>query len=309
MKIIFAGTPEFAAVSLRALLEASFDIPLVVTQPDRAAGRGMSLIPSEVKRVANQEKLRIYQPIALNNKDAVREISNVRADVMVVVAYGQLVPEEILDNFTNGCINVHASLLPRWRGAAPVQRAIMAGDTETGVCIMKMEKGLDTGPVYGRVKIDLQGRDTGGSLHDKLAELGAKELIRVLTNIGQMPPPIPQPEKGVTYAKKIHKSETKIDWERSAIEIDRLVRAMNPILGARTTLAGKIVKIWEINVSSKSKYGARPGEIIGDANDSIAVACGDGVIEIICAQISGGKKLTGGEFARGQRLEKGVFFD
>ena len=221
MKLIFAGTPEFAARALQAIIVAGHEVALVLTQPDRPAGRGMNLQPSAVKKVALEYGIEVFQPLTLKDAEVQAKIATVGAEVMVVAAYGLILPQVVLDMPRFGCINIHGSLLPRWRGAAPIQRALLAGDAETGVCIMQMEAGLDTGPVLLRGAFSIEASDTTASLHDRLAELGAKLAVEAL---GQLPLPAdPQPIEGVTYAHKIEKAEALIDWSRSAAELDRLV--------------------------------------------------------------------------------------
>ncbi len=243
MKVIFAGTPEFAAQALKAIVEAGHEVPLVLTQPDRPSGRGMALQPSAVKKLALEKGIEVFQPLSLKDVAAQQKIAALGAEVMVVAAYGLILPQAVLDLPRFGCLNIHASLLPRWRGAAPIQRALLAGDAETGVCIMQMEAGLDTGPVLLRGAFPIVEEDTTASLHDRLAELGAQLIVEAL---GKLPLKASvQPDAGVTYAHKIEKAEAVIDWRRSAVELDRHIRAFNPFPGAQALLGGQTVKLWQ----------------------------------------------------------------
>jgi methionyl-tRNA formyltransferase len=236
MKLIFAGTPEFAAQSLSAILAAGHQVALVLTQPDRPSGRGMTLRPSPVKALALASGIEVFQPLTLKDPAVQERLHAVGAEVMVVAAYGLILPQAVLDLPRYGCLNIHASLLPRWRGAAPIQRAILAGDTETGVCIMQMEAGLDTGPVLLSDRLPLASDETAGSLHDKLADLGARLIVNALEKIPL--PAVPQSDTGITYAAKIEKAEALLDWRLPAAEIERKVRAFNPFPGAATMLEG-----------------------------------------------------------------------
>ena len=303
MKVIFAGTPEFAAVALRAIAAAGHDIPLVLTQPDRPAGRGMALQASPVKRLAQELGIEVFQPTTLRDADAQARIREVGADVMVVAAYGLILPQAVLDLPRFGCINIHASLLPRWRGAAPIQRAILAGDGETGVCIMQMEAGLDTGPVLLRGALPIGAEDTAGKIHDRLAALGGQLVVDCLARLPL--PAEPQPEQGVTYAAKLEKAEAAIDWRRPALEVDRLVRAFNPFPGAQATLNGVGIKIWRVRpVDGRGE----PGEILAAGKDGIAVACGEGALLVTELQKAGGKRLPASQFLAGNALAKGERF-
>ncbi|MBT5950430.1 MAG: methionyl-tRNA formyltransferase, partial [Betaproteobacteria bacterium] len=259
MNIIFAGTPEFSAVSLQSLVDAGYRVPLVITQPDRRAGRGMSVSKSEVKEMATDLGIETYQPPSLKSPEVLEKLKSVNADLMIVVAFGQIVPKSILDAFRFGCINVHASLLPRWRGAAPIQRAIMAGDTETGVCIMRMAEGLDTGPVFLERRLPIDNADTSGTLHNKLAHLGAEALIQSLTILSDENLPIAQEEVHATYAHKISTNDARIDWSANASDINRLVRAMNPVPGAYTFFGDTRIKIWETRVVDFDNQQDSPG--------------------------------------------------
>jgi len=309
MKIIFAGTPEFAAVSLDRLVQSRFEVPLVITQPDRRAGRGMGLSQSAVKQLAITHRLDIYQPETLSGNDVVQKIVSCSADIMVVVAYGQLVPKSLLNAFPFGCVNVHASILPRWRGAAPIHRALMAGDDETGVCIMQLEEGLDTGPVYRMEKIQIESTDTTGLLHDKLAELGARALVETLSDTTNLDSPRSQSTEGATYAKKITKDDSVVNWTQNCQEIDRLVRALNPYPGAMTNLQNNSVKIWAAQpIPSSGEITMRPGLVLEINERGILVACGEGTLLLTSLQRQGGRRMSAAEFAAGQRTEVGQSF-
>lgn len=309
MKIIFAGTPEFAAVSLDRLVQSRFEVPLVITQPDRRAGRGMGLSQSAVKQLAITHRLDIYQPETLSGNDVFQKIVSCSADIMVVVAYGQLVPKSLLNAFPFGCVNVHASILPRWRGAAPIHRALMAGDEETGVCIMQLEEGLDTGPVYRMEKIQIESTDTTGLLHDKLAELGARALVETLSDTTNLDSPRSQSTEGATYAKKITKDDSVVNWTQNCQEIDRLVRALNPYPGAIANLQNNTVKIWAAQpIPSSGEITMRPGLVLEINERGILVACGEGTLLLTSLQRQGGRRMSAAEFAAGQRTEVGQSF-
>jgi methionyl-tRNA formyltransferase len=298
MRIAFAGTPAFAAAALQALVDAHFDVALVLTQPDRPAGRGLRESPSAVKQLALSHGLTIAQPQTLRDEEILAQLRSTAAQAMVVAAYGLILPPTVLELFSAGCINIHASLLPRWRGAAPIQRAILADDRETGICIMRMEQGLDTGPVYLTRSIPILPDDSAGTLHDRLAALGAQCIVSALPQIaaGTLTA-VPQPTAGVTYAHKITKAEAAIDWAMDAREVDRQVRAFNPLPGAFTLLRNESVKIWR-SVADARQQG-KPGEILGCSADGIDVACGKGTLKITELQKSGGRRLPAAEFLRG----------
>lgn len=307
MKVVFAGTPEFAACALRSLLDAGFEVPLVLTQPDRPAGRGMQLQASAVKQVALAHGIEVLQPLSLrmDAKDPQRALEAKAAherllatdyDVMVVAAYGLILPRSTLD--IKPCINIHGSILPRWRGAAPIHRAIEAGDTETGVTIMEMEEGLDTGPMLLMERIAIEDTDTTGSLHDKLAALGARMIVDALRRMEQGPlEAVPQPEEGVTYAAKIGKEEAKLDWSLPAADLARKVRAFNPFPGASGQAGTSSVKIWRAEPAAGT---GQPGQILSaDAQRGIVVACGEGALRLTELQKPGGKRLAAAEFLKG----------
>ena len=304
MRLIFAGTPEFAAQALRAILASGHRVELVLTQPDRPSGRGMMLLASPVKAVAQAAGIEVFQPLTLRDQTAQKRIRSVGADLMIVAAYGLILPQAVLDMPRLGCINIHASLLPRWRGAAPIQRAILAGDKETGVCIMQMEAGLDTGPVLLSRALTIFDVDTAVSLHDKLASLGADLIVEAL---GKLPlPPDPQPETGVTYAAKIEKAEAGLDWRQPAEQLARQVRAFNPSPGAVTRLQGVNVKVWQAVTHSGS--GA-PGSVLSSGRDGILVACGEDALLLQELQKAGGKRLPAAQFLAGSPIGNGDAFE
>jgi len=303
MRIVFAGTPVFAAASLRAVADAGHDIPLVLTRPDRPAGRGMKLASSEVKQLAQERGFPVFQPATLKDPQAQQRIRDAGADTMIVAAYGLILPIPVLELFPYGCINIHASILPRWRGAAPIQRALLAGDAETGVSIMRMEAGLDTGPVYLVRSLEIAAGDTAGSLHDKLAALGADAIVAALTDIasGKLTAQ-QQPEEGVTYAAKIAKEEAALSWVADAIVLERRIRAYNPFPGASTTLGGEPLKIWRARLAEGS---GNPGHILDAGPDRIVVACGRGALQLEELQRAGGKRMSAATFLHGSALEAG----
>ena len=304
MKLIFAGTPEFAAQALSAIVAAGHEVALVLTQPDRPAGRGMALQPSAVKKVALAHGIEVFQPLTLKDAEAQAKIAAVGAEVMVVAAYGLILPQAVLDMPRFGCINIHASLLPRWRGAAPIQRALLAGDAETGVCIMQMEAGLDTGPVLLRGAFPIEATDTTASLHDRLAGLGARLCVEAL---GKLPLPAEaQPAEGVTYAHKIEKAEAVIDWTKSATELDRHIRAFNPFPGAQALFGGQTVKLWQ----AAPIAGSGPaGSVLAVDKKQIVIACGAGALAVSELQKAGGKRLPVQQFLAGHPLKVGDRFD
>jgi methionyl-tRNA formyltransferase len=309
MNVIFAGTPDFAAAALKSLLAAGHRVPLVLTQPDRPAGRGMRLAPGAVKQVAQECGIEVLQPLSLKREQgAVAHLRATAHDVMVVAAYGLILPREVLDIPQYGCINIHASLLPRWRGAAPIQRAIAAGDAETGVCIMRMEAGLDTGPVLLSQTMPIDASDTARTLHDKLAALGAELIVNALGRIGTLIPR-PQPEAGVTYAAKIEKSEAALDFREGAVELARKVRAFDPTPGTTAVHAGTAIKIWAAR-PGQTISGMAPGRILAADAGGIVVACGgDRALVLAELQRPGGKRLPAREFLQGFPLAEGDCFD
>ena len=306
MKVIFAGTPDFAAAALKAIAAAGFEIPLVLTQPDRPKGRGMQLAPSPVKQAALELGLRVTQPEKLrNNAEALQMLKEVEADVMVVAAYGLILPQDVLDTPKHGCLNIHASLLPRWRGAAPIQRAIEAGDAETGVCIMQMDIGLDTGGVVSEHRYAIQPTDTANEVHDALMNLGAAAIVADLQQLkteGRLKS-VKQPEEGVTYAQKLSKEEARIDWNESAAVIERKIRAFNPVPAAWVEYQGKPMKIWRAEVVAQQ---GRAGEVLSCSADGLVVACGENALKITELQPSGSKRMPIAAFAAGHKIEVGT---
>ena len=307
MRLVFAGTPAFAAAALEALVHSEHEIVLVLTQPDRPAGRGLKMVASEVKQLALRHALTVSQPATLRDGEVVKSIAELGADAMVVAAYGLILPPEVLDVFPDRCINIHASLLPRWRGAAPIQHALLAGDSETGVTIMRMERGLDTGPVFSMDRIRIEPRDTSSSLHDKLAALGAASIVRALTGIesGNLHA-VPQAIEGITYAHKVTREQARIDWKLPAVVLDRAVRAFNPFPAAYSYFDEKVVKIREAEVTSESSVA--PGEIMSVSDEGVVVACGAGALRLTRLQRAGGKQLAAAEFLRGFPLRAGQRF-
>lgn len=315
MRVVFAGTPEFAAVALERLLAAGFDVPLVLTQPDRPAGRGMKLAPSPVKVLAASRGIPVAQPrsLRLDGKypedaaEARAALQAARADVMVVAAYGLILPQWVLDLPARGCLNIHASLLPRWRGAAPIHRAIEAGDVRTGITIMQMDAGLDTGDMLLVEAIDITSDDTTARLHDRLAALGGRLIVEALelAACGGLVR-TPQPADGVTYAHKIEKAEAAIDWAQPAAVIERRIRAFDPFPGASSQLeGGDTVKLWRARVANGT--GA-PGRVLAITDDGIVVACGTGSLELLELQRPGGKRVSARQFLQAHPVQVGQRF-
>ena len=303
MKLIFAGTPEFAAIALKALLTAGFDIACVLTQPDRPAGRGLRVRPSAVKEAALAHGLPLAQPISLKTPAMEERLRATGAAAMVVVAYGLLLPPAVLAIPARGCLNIHASLLPRWRGAAPIQRALLAGDRETGITIMQMDANLDTGEILLQEKIAICDDDTAQTLHDRLAALGARCIVRALH---EQPRAHAQDNSNATYAEKIAKSEAAIDWSRGAEFVCRQIRAFNPVPGAATTLNKATLKIWR--AQSVARASGAPGTIVSVGADGIVVAAGDGAVCITELQNAGGKRLAAAAYLAGRSLAPGARF-
>ena len=301
MKIVFAGTPEFAATALQALLDSGHEIPLVLTQPDRRAGRGLRPQASAVKQLAERRRLTLLQPATLQGAGVADAVAAALPEAIVVAAYGLILPRSLLGIPPLGCLNIHASLLPRWRGAAPIQRALLAGDRSTGITIMQMDEGLDTGPILVQESLPIGARDTAGVLHDKLARLGARLIVRALL---ERPAPRAQDSSRATYAPRIAKGEAEIDWRRPAAEIERQVRAFNPFPGAYTQLGPEALKVWE--ASLESSVSGAPGTICAAGVDGIVIGCGDGALRVAQLQRAGGKRLAAGPFLAGFKLEPGV---
>lgn len=290
LRIVFAGTPEFAAEHLKALLGTSHQIVAVYTQPDRPAGRGQKLMPSPVKQLALEHDIPVYQPQTLRDADAQAELANLQADLMVVVAYGLILPQVVLDTPRLGCINSHASLLPRWRGAAPIQRAIEAGDSESGVTVMQMEAGLDTGPMLLKTHTPISAEDTGGSLHDRLASLGPAAVIEAIAGLaaGTLKGEV-QNDALATYAHKLNKEQAQLDWSRPAVELELLIRAFNPWPICQSSLNGAALKVHAAKLGEGS---GKPGEILAASKEGLTVACGSGALLLTRLQLPGGKALN-----------------
>ena len=293
MRVVFMGTPDFSVPVLEALARAH-EVVCVYSQPPRPAGRGKKDRPSPVQAVAEELDLPVRHPISLKGAEAQTEFAALGADVAVVVAYGLILPQAVLDAPRHGCLNIHASLLPRWRGAAPIHRAIMAGDAETGICIMQMEAGLDTGPVLLREATPIGAAETTGALHDRLSVMGARLILQTLDRLADFSPQ-PQPDAGVTYASKIDKAEARIDWSRPAVEVDRLIRGLSPHPGAWCEVAGERVKL----LASRLAEGqGAPGEVLG----GLRIACGSGAVEVTLAQREGKRAMAPEDFLRGFAL-------
>ena len=313
MKLIFAGTPDFAAQALRALILAKHEILLVLTQPDRPSGRGMKQQASPVKIVAEKAGIPVFQPPSLKAAEAQAYLQKLDADLMIVAAYGLILPQAVLDFPRYGGLNIHASLLPRWRGAAPIQRAILAGDSQTGIAIMQMAAGLDTGDVWQMRALPILPNDSAGSLHDKLAKLGAEMIVETLSDapfiLGKTP--TPQTQAGISYAHKIEKSEALINWQLSADELVRQIRAFNPFPGAFSTLNNQPIKIWQAVLASSANIpeNTAPGTIVLADKEAIIVACGQGALSLTELQKAGSRRLTVHEFQAGKPLLAGMRFE
>lgn len=295
MRLVFMGTPEFSVPILDALA-AHHDVICAYSQPPRPAGRGKQDRPSPVQARAMALGIPTRHPTNLRTPQALADFAALRADIAVVVAYGLILPQAILDVPTKGCLNIHASLLPRWRGAAPIHRAIMAGDTETGICIMQMEAGLDTGPVMMRQTMAIDAEDTTAGLHDRLAGLAADLILKALDTL---PAPVPQPAEGVTYASKIDKAEARIDWHRPAVDVDRLIRGLSPFPGAWCDVGGERVKLLRSRLAAGQ--GAA-GAVLNKGPEQVVIACGRGAIEVTLAQREGKKPMQIADFMRGFAL-------
>ena len=302
-RVLFAGTPEFAAVPLRAMIAGGFPPRAVLTQPDRPAGRGRALQPSPVKQVAAEAGIPVHQPASLATAAAREPIAAARPDLLVVVAYGLILPQAVLDIPAHGCWNIHASLLPRWRGAAPIQRAIEAGDTETGVCIMQMDAGLDTGPVLRCARIPLDGSETAGSLHDRLAELGAHNLLACLHDLaaGRPLPAARQPDAGVTYARKLDKAEAEIDWTAPARLLERRVRAFDPWPVAWCRIGEERVRVWRA-ACLEGASSRPPGTVLAAGREGIDVAAGTGALRLLELQPPGKRRMSAADFLNSRSL-------
>jgi methionyl-tRNA formyltransferase len=296
LRLVFAGTPAFAIPALEALASSGHEVVLVLTQPDRPAGRGMRLTPSAVAQAATRLALAIAKPASLREPDIQRQLRNARVDAMVVAAYGLILPRAVLEIPPRGCLNIHASLLPRWRGAAPIQRALLAGDASTGVCIMQMEAGLDTGPVLLERSLPIGPRDTTGTLTEKLSVLGASAIVETLARLDTLKPH-PQDPALATYAAKIDKAEARLDWQRPTLELDRCIRAFNPAPGAEAELAGVRLKIWE--AEPVGDPALKPGSMLRKGRSELYVGCSDGALRLLRVQRPGGRNMTAGELLQG----------
>jgi len=301
VRIIFAGTPPFAAAALNALADAGHDIALVLTQPDRPAGRGMKLMPSAVKQAALARGLPVSQPPSLKSPEAQTELRAVDADVMVVAAYGLILPQAVLDLPRLGCLNIHASLLPRWRGAAPIQRAILAGDVETGITIMQMDAGLDTGAMLSKTMVPIRDDDTAASLHDVLAAAGASAIVAALANYATLVPAA-QDDAQATYAAKLSKDEAQLDWNQPADALARAVRAYNPAPGAWTLLEGAPLKVW---MAATATGAGDPGTVLRADAEGLVVACGSGALALREIQPAGSKRMSAAAFLAGRPVPPG----
>lgn len=301
MKIVFAGTPRFAEVALQALLEAGHDVGLVLTQPDRGAGRGRQIRLSPVKRLAERRGLPLLQPASLRDSAISATLAQLRPDAMVVAAYGLLIPGSILALPRMGGLNIHASLLPRWRGAAPIQRALIAGDATTGISIMQMDEGLDTGPILLQEPIPITPQDTAGTLHDRLASLGARLIVKALASPHA---PRPQNHDDATYAAKLSKDEARIDWAEPATGIERKVRAFDPEPGAFTHIARDVLKVWRCSVETGAS--GTPGTVLDVERRGVVVACGEDALRLSEMQRAGGKRLPVQAFLAGYPIERGA---
>ncbi|MCF8467361.1 MAG: methionyl-tRNA formyltransferase [Sneathiella sp.] len=300
LRLAFMGTPEFSAHILQALISSGHEIACVYSQPPRPAGRGKKLVASAVHQLAENEGIPVRTPVSLKSEDVQAEFAALKLDVAIVVAYGLILPKTLLETPKYGCLNLHASLLPRWRGAAPIQRAIMAGDKETGIAVMQMEAGLDTGGILSEARIAITTDSTAGSLHDELAEAGAKLLLETLTRLGDPEfRATAQPAEGITYAEKISKSEAAIDWKRSSVELDRHIRGLNPAPGAYFEHGGLRIKL----LFAKPVAGeGHPGEVL---DENLTVACGDGALKLVMLQPAGKAPMAAEAFLNGHPIGAG----
>jgi len=309
LRVGFAGTPGFAAEALAAILDAGFAVPVVLTQPDRPRGRGLRLTPSAVKQLAGARGIPVLQPSSLKAEGDRAEALGIPLDVLVVAAYGLILPQSVLSWPRFGALNIHASKLPRWRGAAPIQRSIMAGDAVTGITVMQMDAGLDTGAVVDAVDLPIAPRETAGTLTTRLAALGAARMVATLERLARdfALPATPQPAEGVTYAAKITQSDAAIDWTRTAVEIDRVIRALDPAPGAYARWAADTVKIWGAQPTPSTV--ATPGTVVAVHPDGVDVGCGEGALRLRIVQPAGGKRMPAQAFAAGRALTPGARFE
>lgn len=303
MRVVFAGTPDFSVPVLQALLDSRHEVVGVYSQPDRPAGRGRKLRPGPVKQLALQHDIPVFQPLSLKDEAEQATLAALEPDLMVVVAYGLILPRAVLDIPARGCVNLHASLLPRWRGAAPIQRAILAGDRETGVCLMQMEAGLDSGPVLAQVRTEISDRETGGSLHDRLSLLAADLLARHLDALaaGSLTA-MPQDESLVTYAAKLDKAEAAIDWTGAADDIERQVRAFNPWPVAQADYQGEKLRIWDATAID-GVTASEPGAVVAAGPEGIDVACGKNGLRLLEIQLPGGKRMASKDFLNARSVD------
>jgi methionyl-tRNA formyltransferase len=311
MRVGFAGTPAFAAVALEAILGAGFAVPLVFTRPDRPRGRGLALAFSPVKALALSRGIPVLQPATLKAAEARADALAVPLDVLVVAAYGLILPQAVLDWPRHGGINIHASLLPRWRGAAPIERAILAGDRITGISIMRMDAGLDTGPVASRTPVPIAADDTAGTLGARLAEAGARAVVAALATLrdtGALPA-TPQPAEGATYAAKVGKAEAAVDWSSPAAAIERQIRAFDPAPGATAVISGAPVKLWRASAEEGGTRPAAPGTILAASRRALVVACGQGALAVTELQPAGKRRMDVAAFLAGHRLAAGDAID
>jgi methionyl-tRNA formyltransferase len=305
LRVGFAGTPPFAATALAAILNAGFHVVAVLTRPDRPRGRGLKLTPSAVKAIALERRLPLFQPATLNDQAARAELAGAALDVLVVAAYGLILPQPVLETPRHGCINIHASLLPRWRGAAPIQRALLEGDAQTGISIMQMDAGLDTGALISARAVSIGPRDSAATLTLRLAATGGEAIVETLIWLqrdGRVDA-VPQQNDGASYARKISRDDAAIDWRVPALAIDRQVRALNPVPGAVTSLAGKPIKIW----ASEPAPGhlGTPGTVVRADSGGLVVACGEGALAVRELQRAGGRRLSAADFLSGNPIETG----
>lgn len=300
MRILFCGTPEFSVPPLQQLHAAGHEIIAVFTQPDKARGRGQQQQKTPVKQAAENLGITVHQPVGMKDADTRALIAGYQADLMVVVAYGVIIPPAVLELPRLGCWNIHASLLPRWRGAAPIHRAILAGDKETGVCIMQMEAGLDTGPVYLCEKTPIDSQDTAGTLHDRLSEMGARTIVKAVQMAEEkmLPAAQKQDDNLATYAHKLHKSESAINWQQPAAVIERQIRAFNPWPGSQTKIQGETLKIWHAQVIEHDHSHITPGDIVHADAESLVIQCGKNRLSLGEVQRAGKKRMAIGPFMR-----------
>jgi methionyl-tRNA formyltransferase len=310
LRVGFAGTPGFAAEALSAILAAGHSVPLALTQPDRPRGRGLALAASPVKGLALERRIPVLQPATLKSEEDRQAMLAITVDVLVVAAYGLILPPAVLAWPRHGALNIHASLLPRWRGAAPIQRALLAGDPTTGITIMQMDAGLDTGPIVASIEVPIAPRDTAGTLTAKLAQTGAAGIVTALQRLARdgTLPASPQPRAGVTYAAKIARADAALNWALPATTLDRIVRAFDPAPGAHTQWCGATLKVWAAEPLPLTQ-GDAAGTVTAVEQDGIAVACGSGALRLVTVQPAGGKRMAAAAFAAGHGVAPGARFD